>query len=292
MTSDIKRTVTVQDYSSSVENAWCPGCGNFGILQAVKKALVELNLEPYQVLIVSGIGQAGKFPHYLRCNTLNGLHGRSLPAATAAKIANPELTVIAEGGDGDGYGEGGNHFLAALHRNVKITYLVHDNQVYGLTKGQASPTSDRGFITKTTPNGAWEPLNPLALAIAANASFVARSYSADADHLTKIIKMAIQHNGFALVDIFQPCVTYNHVNTFQFYKEHLYKLEDDNSYDPSDRIGAFKKALEWGDKIPIGLFYKVDRPVFEQQIPAARGEPLVKHKLDPMQFEGFLEEYT
>lgn len=292
MASDTKESVTIQDYFSPVENAWCPGCGNFGILQGVKTALVELQLEPYQVLIVSGIGQAGKFPHYLRCNMLNELHGRALPAATAAKIANPELTVLVEGGDGDGYGEGGNHFLAALHRNVNITYLVHDNQVYGLTKGQASPTSDRGFITKTTPTGAWEPINPMALAIAANASFVARSYSGDADHLTKMIKMAIQHNGFALLDIFQPCVTYNRVNTYQFYKQHLYKIDDDKNYDPTDRVAAFKKALEWGDKIPIGLFYKVDRPVFEQQLPAARGTPVIKHKLDPMQFESLLEEYT
>ena len=284
--------VTVQDYFSSVENQWCPGCGNFGILLAMKKALVELNLEPHQVLFVSGIGQAGKFPHYLKCNLLNELHGRALPAAQAAKIVNPKLTVIAEGGDGDGYGEGGNHFLSALARNVEITYLVHNNQVYGLTKGQASPTSDRGFITKTTPSGASEPLNPLAMAIAANASFVARSYSADTDHLSKMITMAIQHNGFALIDVFQPCVTYNHVNTYQFYQKRLYRLDEDKTYDPTDRVMAFKKSLEFGERIPIGLFYKVDRAVFEQQMPALSLGPLVKQKLDPTQFESVLEEYT
>ena len=283
--------ITVQDYFSPVENQWCPGCGNFGILLAVKRALVELKLEPHQVLFVSGIGQAGKFPHYLKCNLLNELHGRTLPAAAAAKIVNPELTVIAEGGDGDGYGEGGNHFLGAMIRNVNITYLVHNNQVYGLTKGQASPTSDRGFVTKTTPSGAGEPLNPLALAIAANASFVARSYSADTVHLSKMIGLAIQHKGFALVDIFQPCVTFNHVNTYQFYQTHLYKLDDDKSYDPGDRVAAFKKALEWGEKIPIGLFYKVDRPVFEDTLAAAIGVPLVKQKIDPLQFEKLLDEY-
>src|SRR5512137_617661 len=162
--------LSVQDYLSSVENQWCPGCGNFGILTAVKRALVGLKLEPHQVLFVSGIGQAGKLPHYLRCNLLNELHGRALPAAIAAKIVNPGLTVIAEGGDGDGYGEGGNHFIGAMIRNVHVTYLVHDNKVYGLTKGQASPTSSQGFITKTTLGGAGEPLNPLALAVAANAS--------------------------------------------------------------------------------------------------------------------------
>ncbi len=287
-----ERPLTVQDYNSTVENQWCPGCGNFGILRAVKKALVELNLEPHQVLFVSGIGQAGKFPHYLKCNLLNELHGRALPAAVAAKLVNPELTVFAVGGDGDGYGEGGNHWINAMARNVNITYLVHNNQVYGLTKGQASPTSDRGFVTKTTPTGAWEPLNPLALAIASNASFVARSYSADTEHLSNIIKMAVQHKGFALIDIFQPCVTYNHVNTYQFYQTHLYKLEDDKSYNPADRTAAFKKATEQTEKLPIGLFYKSDRPVLEEHLEATRGVPLVKQPLDPMKFEKLLEEYT
>jgi 2-oxoglutarate ferredoxin oxidoreductase subunit beta len=290
--TNARNPVTVQDYFSSVKTAWCPGCGNFGILRAVKRALVELNLEPHQVLFVSGIGQAGKFPHYLKCNTLNELHGRALPAATAAKLVNPELTVIAEGGDGDGYGEGGNHFLAALHRNVKITYLVHNNQVYGLTKGQASPTSDRGFVTKTTPSGAWDPINPLALAIASNASFVARSYSADTEHLTKIVKMAIQHHGFALVDIFQPCVTYNHVNTYKFFQEHLYKLDDDKTFDPTNRVAAFEKVIEGGDKLPIGLFYKVDRPVLEEQMPIFKDGPLVKQDIDPMKYASLLDEYT
>ena len=284
--------ITLQSYFSPVENQWCPGCGNFGIVRAIKRALLELNLEPHQVLFVSGIGQAGKAPHYLKCNHLNELHGRALPAAIAAKIVNPPLTVIAEGGDGDGYGEGGNHFISAMARNVSITYLVHNNQVYGLTKGQASPTSDRGFVTKTTPAGAWDPLNPMALAIAANSSFVARSYSADTEHLSNIIKKALQHKGFSLVDIFQPCVTYNHINTYQFYQTHLYKLEDDKSYDPSNRVAAFQKALEWGDKIPIGLFYQVDRPVFEENLKAASGVPLVKQKLDPMAFKKMLDEFA
>ena len=286
------QTLTVQDYFSPVENAWCPGCGNFGILRAVKRALVDLNLEPHQVLFISGIGQAGKFPHYLKCNLLNELHGRTLPAAAAAKIVNPELTVIAVGGDGDGYGEGGNHFINAMARNVHITYLVHDNQVYGLTKGQASPTSNRGFVTKTTPTGAWDPLNPMALAIAANASFVARSYSADTEHLSHIIAQAIRHKGFVLIDIFQPCVTYNHVNTYQFYQTHLYKLEEDKNYDPTDRVAAFRKALEWGEKIPIGIFYKIDRPIFEEKLTAAAGVPLVKQKLDPLQLESLLDEFV
>jgi 2-oxoglutarate ferredoxin oxidoreductase subunit beta len=292
MSANIRPVLSPTEYDSSVENAWCPGCGNFGILQAVKRALVELQLEPWQVLFVSGIGQAGKFPHFLKCNTLNELHGRSLPAAIAAKIVNPELTVFAVGGDGDGYGEGGNHFINAMARNVKITYLVHNNKVYGLTKGQASPTSDRGFITKTTPEGAWEPMNPLALAVAANASFVARSYSADAEHLSQMIKMAVKHNGFALIDILQPCVTFNRVNTYEFYQKHLYKLESEKNYDPGDRVAAFNKTLEWGEKIPIGLFYKKERLVFEQQLSATKGIALVKQELDPRQFESLLEEFT
>ncbi len=283
--------LSAMDYLSAVENQWCPGCGNFGILTAIKRALVNLKLEPHQILFVSGIGQAGKLPHYLKCNLLNELHGRALPAAIAAKIVNPELTVIAEGGDGDGYGEGGNHFISAMIRNVHVTYLVHDNQVYGLTKGQASPTSGQGFITKTTLSGAGEPLNPLALAVASDASFVARSYSADAEHLSNIVSQAIQHKGFSLVDIFQPCVTYNHVNTYQFFEKHLYKLEDDRNYDPEDRIAAFKKTLEWGDKIPIGVFYKRERPEFDERLHLSKGLPLVKQELDPMKVEKLIEEF-
>jgi 2-oxoglutarate/2-oxoacid ferredoxin oxidoreductase subunit beta len=290
-TEQTRSQVTLQDYLSPLENQWCPGCGNFGIQNAVKKALVELQLEPYRVLFVSGIGQAGKSPHYLRCNLLNELHGRALPAAAAARIVNPGLTVIAEGGDGDGYGEGGNHFIAAMLRNVKVTYLVHNNQVYGLTKGQASPTSDRGFISKTTPAGAGEPLNPLALAIASNCGFVARSFAGDVEHLSKMMVLAIQHRGFALVDILQPCVSFNHVNTYEFYRSRVYKLEDDRGYDPSDRVSAFKKSLEWGDKIPIGLFYRSERPVFEETIGITGDIPLVQQKPDSFSIAPLLDEF-
>jgi 2-oxoglutarate/2-oxoacid ferredoxin oxidoreductase subunit beta len=287
----ISAAVTLQDYFSPVENQWCPGCGNFGILNAVKKTLVDLQLAPHQVLFVSGIGQAGKSPHYLKCNLLNELHGRTLPAAAAARIVNPGLTVIAEGGDGDGYGEGGNHFIGAMLRNVKITYLVHNNLVYGLTKGQASPTSERGFVTKTTPGGAGEPLNPLALAVASNAGFVARSFAGEPEHLSKMINMAIRHPGFALVDILQPCVTFNHVNTYEFFRKRVYKLEDEPGYDPADRVAAFQKTLEWGEKIPIGLFYRCERPVFEETLEAARGIPLVQQKLDPLSIAPLLDEF-
>lgn len=271
--------------------AWCPGCGNYSILKAVKKALFELELDPVNVLFVSGIGQAGKFPQYIKCNMLNELHGRALPAAVAAKIVNPDLTVFAEGGDGDGYGEGGNHFMAAMQHNADITYLVHDNKVYGLTKGQASPTSVQGFVTKTTPAGTGEPLNPVALAVAADCSFVARGYAADIEHLSGLIKMAVKHRGFSYIDILQPCVTFNRVNTYQFYQKRVYKLDEDKNYDPYDRAAAFTKSLEWGDRIPIGLIYKVERPLIEAMIPGVNAVPLVDHELDPMKYEELLNEF-
>jgi len=281
--------VNIKDYAQAMPIQWCPGCGNFGILAAVRRALVSLELEPQRVLMVSGIGQAGKFPHYLHCHVLNELHGRPIPAATAAKIANHELTVIAISGDGDGYGEGGNHFMAALTRNVNMTYIVHNNQVYALTKGQASPTSDPGYVTKTTPEGAWAPLRALAVAVACNCSFVARGFSADMDHLANLIRLGIQHKGFALIEVLQPCVTFNHVNTYTWYRERAYKLEDEPGYDPTDRTAAFNKALEWGDRIPIGVIYRADRPVYEEQLSALKAMPLVKQKIDPLQFEELLD---
>ena len=279
--------VTMSDYAG-LKPAWCPGCGDFGILRAVNKALVELDIKPYQVLMVSGIGQAGKLPHYSRGNVFNSLHGRPLPPAIGAKIANPELIVIAVSGDGDAYGEGGNHFLHAMRRNHEITYLVHDNQVYALTKGQASPTSDSGYVTKTTPEGAATPVNPVALAIAAGASFVGRGFAGDIDHLAQLIKLGIKHKGFALIDILQPCPTFNHRNTFSWYRERVYKLGED--YDPGSRLAAFEKAQEWGNRIPLGVIYRVQRPTFEEQW-ALTKVPLVRQKLEPMKAEGLLDEF-
>lgn len=281
--------VTVKDYTSDVPNAWCPGCGNFGILQAVKKALVDLNLEPQDVLFVSGIGQAPKLPHYTRGNVFNGLHGRSLPAATGAKIANHNLTVIGIDGDGGAYGEGVQHLLAAARRNVNLTYLVHNNQVYGLTKGQASPTSDLGFITKTTPLGAGQPLNPLMLALASDVSFLARGFSGDIDHLAGLIKAGVTHKGFALIDILQPCVSFNHVNTFAWYKQRVFKVEE--SYNPADKAAALLKAQQWGDRIPIGIIYKHERPLYEEQLPQLKEMPLVKQPLNPLRIEALMEEF-
>jgi 2-oxoglutarate ferredoxin oxidoreductase subunit beta len=282
--------VTVKDYAESIPIAWCPGCGNFPILQALRKALVDLAIEPHQILFVSGIGQAPKLPHYTQGNIFDGLHGRTLPAATGAKIANNELIVIGIDGDGGAYGEGIGHLLAAMRRNVNMTYMVHNNQVYGLTKGQASPTSDTGFVTRTTPMGASQSLNPLALALASDVSFLARGFAGDVEHLSGLLKMGIGHRGFALIDILQPCVSFNHRNTFQWYRERVYKPEE-QGYDPSDKTAAFAKAQEWGDRIPIGLIYRKERPVYEEQLPALKEIPLVKQKIDPLQFEALLDEF-
>lgn len=264
----------------NIDIAWCPGCGNFGILTALKKALDELKIMPTNLVVVSGIGQAPKTPHYFNTNMFNGLHGRSLPVATGVKVANPNLIVIAEGGDGDMYGEGGNHFLHAIRRNINIVHLVHNNMVYGLTKGQASPTSEVGFKTPVQIDGVIsEPLNPMAIAIAQDASFVARAYAADIDKTKDLIKAAIQHEGYALIDIFQPCVTFNKINTYQWFKEHTYYLPSE--YDPSDRKQAFAYAIE-KDRLPLGIFYRKNSQTFEQkqQIYKTSSKPLFQRSHD------------
>jgi 2-oxoglutarate ferredoxin oxidoreductase subunit beta len=281
--------VDIADYAGP-KPAWCPGCGNFAILTALKQALVALDIEPHRVLLVSGIGQAGKLPHYTRGNVFNSLHGRTLPPAAGAKIANPALIVIAIGGDGDGYAEGGNHLLGAARRNNDITYLVHDNQVYGLTKGQASPTSDFGFVTKTTPQGADMPLNPVALAIIAGATFVARGFAGDIQHLSQLIMQGIQHRGFALIDILQPCPTFNHQNTYGWFRERVYKLDGDG-HDPANKRAALDKAQEWGDRIPVGVVYTDQRATFEDRLPGLAGRPLAERQLDPAEAEKLLVEF-
>jgi len=267
---------TSEDYDGQVP-AWCPGCGNFQILSTIKQALVELGIEPWEVLVVSGIGQAGKLPHYIKCHTFNGLHGRTLPVATAAKLANHSLHVIAVAGDGDCYGEGGNHFLHVIRKNPNISLFVHNNQVYGLTKGQASPTTDKGTHTEIQPHGVLaEPINPLALAISQDCSLVARGFAGDQDHLKELMKAAITHKGFALLDILQPCVTFNKINTFKWYRDRVYKLEEE--YDSTNRIKAFERSLEWGDKIPNGILYKNERKILEEGVPAIQEKPLVRQE--------------
>lgn len=282
--------VTLEEYGN-FETAWCPGCGNFPILEAVKKALVGLGLKPREVLFVSGIGQAAKAPHYLRANVFNGLHGRSLPVATGAKLANPEMTVVVESGDGCNYGEGGNHFLAAIRRNINLTLLAHDNQVYALTKGQASPTTDEGQVTKVQPQGVPSaPFNPIAVAVALRAGFVARGFAGMTDPLTRLIQQAITHKGFSLVDILQPCVSFNKVNTFAWYKNRCYELPDE--YEPSNWEKAMKTALEWGERIPVGVIYRNERPTFEDHFPVLRQGPLIGRGVDRVRLQEVMESYS
>lgn len=276
---------------SLYEASWCPGCGDYNILSALKQALEELGKQPHEVLIVGGIGQAAKTPQYINANGFCGLHGRALPPAVAAKIANRELTVIVDTGDGDSYGEGGNHFIHNIRRNVDITHFVHDNQIYGLTKGQASPTTDLGHITEVQPMGSINnPMNPLLLALSLGAGFVARAFSGDTAQLAGIMKEAISYRGYALVDILQPCVSYNKVNTFQWYNKRVYKLEAD--YDFTDRMGAMQRAMEWGDRIPTGIIYKENKPTYHDRVPFLKdGAPLVDRKHDMPLIEGFMDDF-
>lgn len=276
-------------FQSDDEITWCPGCGNFAILSAIKTALSELNKRPEEVLMVSGIGQAAKLPHYIRANVFNGLHGRALPPAVAAKIVNPGLTVIVHSGDGDTYGEGGNHFLHNIRRNVDITHFVHDNQIYALTKGQASPTTDLGQVTGIQTKGNLDqPLNPLMLALAAGASFVARGFTGNPEHLINLMKEAIIHPGYALVDILQPCVSFNKVNTHRWYADRVYELPEDGSANLSL---ALEKAMEWGEKIPIGVFYRVEKPTFSERLTwLAYRPPLVDRVWEPRDAEQFMKE--
>jgi 2-oxoglutarate ferredoxin oxidoreductase subunit beta len=276
---------------NDIDIAWCPGCGNFPILKTLKRALAELQIKSTDLVLVSGIGQAAKIPHYFRTNVFNGLHGRALPAATAIKAANPALTVIAESGDGDMYGEGGNHFIHTIRRNPNIANIVHNNMVYGLTKGQASPTSQKGFVTPVQVRGVFlEPFNPLAVAIALDASFVARAFAGDIERTAEILKQAIEHNGYALVDIFQPCVTFNRINTIQWFKEHTYNLED---HDPSDRQKAFEKATET-EKLPLGIFYKSpQKPSFEENVAIYEEKqiPLYERDLDKEELSNLIDTF-
>jgi len=274
------------------ETAWCPGCGNFTILECLKIALEQLGKNLSEVLIAAGIGQAAKTPQYINANAFCGLHGRSLPAAVAAKIANERLTVIVDTGDGDSYGEGGNHFIHNIRRNVDITHFVHDNQIYGLTKGQASPTSMIGLKTGVQIDGNFnEPLNPVLLAIACGAGFVARAFTGHKEHLIALMKQAIKYKGYALVDILQPCVSFNKTNTFTWYNRRVYEL--DESYNHKNKIDAMQKAMEFGDRIPIGLLYREDKVTFHQKNAILnQGTPLLDRKTDLNYMNQLIKSYT
>lgn len=271
---------------------WCPGCGDFGILLALKGAVVELNIEPENIVIVSGIGCSGKVPHWIRTYGLHGIHGRALPVVAAAKLSNHELTVFAVGGDGDGYGIGMCHFIHAMRRNIDMTYIVHNNMIYGLTTGQVSPTSEKGMKTKSTPSGVIEvPVNPIALAISTGATFVARSFAGDVKHLQKTIVNAVKHRGFSLVDVFQPCVSFNFINTYDWYKQRIYDLET-VGHNPGDKMAAFVRSQEWGEKIPIGVFYKVLSPTYEDELPQIKEMPLVKQGIDKVDISKLMEDFV
>ena len=288
--------LTAKDFKGLVEPDWCAGCGDFGVLNSLQRTCAELGLKPHEILTISGIGCSSNLPGYFNAYGMHTLHGRSLAYATGAKLANHELTVIVTGGDGDGYGIGGNHFTHTARRNVDLTYIVMNNQIYGLTTGQISPTSSLGMKTKSTPFGSVEmPINPITSAIMNGATFVARGFSGDVRHLTELMKQAIQHKGFALIDIFSPCVTFNLDNSHSFFKERVTKLEDEG-HDTSDWKSACEKALAWGDTIYTGLFFRTeDKPdlgkreqVLEKEGPLAR-RPL---GLSKEQAEGIISRMT
>jgi 2-oxoglutarate ferredoxin oxidoreductase subunit beta len=272
--------MSIKPFDTPTTNTWCPGCGNFSILMTVKQALAELELPREEVVAVTGIGCHGKITDYINVNGIHTIHGRVLPVATAIKIANDRLTVLGFAGDGDAFNIGIGHFPHAARRNVNMTYIIHDNLIYGLTTGQTSPTSKQGFVTKTSPRGEWSiAINPLTQALTSHVSFVSRTFAGEPQHMKEVLKNAIKHQGFALVDVLQPCVTFNRVNTYQFYKERIYKLEEEE-HDVSDWSEAYKKAEEWGDRIPIGIFYQEERPTYEKNFPALEKGPLVDQSLE------------
>ena len=286
--------LTLADLKGKVDPDWCPGCGDFGVLSAIEKALVELQIPNHNVVAISGIGCSSNLPGFINTYGMHTLHGRALAVAAGLKLANHELTVLVTGGDGDGFGIGGNHFVHSMRRNVDLTYIVMDNQIYGLTTGQTSPTSRIGMKTKSMPFGNLEaPVNPISLALAAGATFIARGYSGDQKHLTELIKRGIEHKGFSFLDVFSPCVTYNHDNTYQWYRPRVKKLEDDPSYDPSVWITAMEKSLLWGEEIPIGRFFeRTDVPSLHASEPVLNEGPLVHQdpRVPPEVARTFIEE--
>jgi 2-oxoglutarate ferredoxin oxidoreductase subunit beta len=274
----VAAVLTPKDFATATPSWWCPGCGDYGVLSALKSALAELGKMPKDVAFVSGIGCSGKISGYLHSYAFHGVHGRALPVATAVKLANNDLTVIAAGGDGDGYAIGAGHFIHAVRRNPDITYIVMDNQTYGLTKGQSSPTSQTGYVTGTSPNGHPEaPINGLAVALGAGATFLARGFSAHPKQLVELLKQAIEHKGFSVVEVESPCVTYNKINTYAWFKENVYYLGED--YDAADKANAFKTLIDF-DKMPLGVFYRESRPTLEDLSLRGLTEPIVAHDIE------------
>jgi 2-oxoglutarate ferredoxin oxidoreductase subunit beta len=267
-------------FQGPVHPDWCPGCGDYGVLKSLKDAAVELQIPPHQMMVVSGIGCSSNLPGFINAYGAHTLHGRAVPIATGVKLANSDLNVVITGGDGDGYGLGLGHFVHAIRRNLNLTYIVMDNMIYGLTTGQTSPTSRLEHRTKTTPRGNAEyPINPLALALVSGVTYLARGFSGDPKQLTKLFAGGIAHKGFALIDVFSPCVTWNKVNTYAFFRKRVYDVNKDETYDPGDATAAMQKAMEFGDRIPTGLIYQAEQPIYEESEPVLQRGPLVKQEL-------------
>lgn len=271
---------TVKEFRNSIRPNWCPGCGDFAVQASMQRALGNLNLEPENVAIISGIGCSGRISGYVNAYGFHGVHGRSLPVAQGVKLANRNLTVLAAGGDGDGFGIGLNHFMHAVRRNMDITYIVMDNQIYGLTKGQHSPTSSFGFKAKTTPAGNIEnAISPLQIALAAGITYLGQGFSHDVNQLTELIQGGIEHRGFSLINVFSPCVTYNKVNTYEWYKEHTANLNQFPDYDVHNRSAAIAKVIET-DGLCTGLIYEdTQKPPFEDLLKGYKEDPIISQDL-------------
>lgn len=282
--------MNVKELTSTEQPTWCPGCANYGILLAIKTAIADLGIPSHDWVLVSGIGCGSKLPRYVRTYGIESLHGRILPVATGVKLANHKLKVIGVGGDGDGYGIGGNHFIHTMRRNFDLTYIVQNNEIYGLTKGQYSPTSKRGIVTPSSPFGAVEtPVNPIALAITMGATYVARVYAMDMDKLKRIIKEAIEHKGFSFVDVVEGCLNFNRFNTHQWYKENTFYVEDEG-HDPKDKEAAMRVATREG-KMPLGVIYKAELPTYEDTMVQLEGIPAAKHDIENVDITKLLEKF-
>lgn len=282
-----------QDFSTKNKPTWCPGCGDFGIWASLKNAFVQMNWDQDSALVVYGIGCHGHMVNFLKIYGFEGLHGRPVPVALGAKLANHKLKVIVVTGDGDTYGEGIGHLTAAIRGNFDITCIVHNNEVYGLTIGQKSPTAEKGFKAKSTPQGVIDtPINPLTFALSLDGSFISRGFAGDMEHLTKLIIDGINHPGFSLVDVLQPCVTFDKIHTYPWYRERIYKLGT-TAYQPNDKIKSFEKALEWGDKIPIGIFYKDEKkPTYESLLPQLNEKSMIERDIYNINIDKLLDEFS
>lgn len=286
-------TIKITDTQTTESPDWCPGCGDFGILMGIKKAVIALERPLHETCIVSGIGCSGKLNHFINTYGFEGIHGRALPVAAAIHLANHNLNVVAVGGDGDGYGIGMAHFMHTMRRNFNMTYIVHNNQVYGLTKGQYSPTTEPGMKTSSSPFGAIEtPVNPLKLALASEGiTFLARGFAGDIKQLHSIILEGMKHNGFALIDVLQPCVTFNKLNTYEFFKSRVYKLEEDTTYDKTNKALAYERADEWDERIATGILYQVEAPTYKDHLPAIQEHALVDYDISNIDITPLYKEF-